>query len=87
MQRKTNGLMVKFLGPVYRSFCTGGILNWLIPVRLTPRVATFHSDTNASHKLLLGKRIIGSYDESLLQWQIRRPYRLLVDEASLPKPR
>jgi signal peptidase len=87
VRRKTNGLAVKLLGPVYRSFCTGGILNWLNPVRLTPRVATFQSDANESHKLLLGKRIIGSYDESLLQWQIKRPYRLFVDEASLPTPR
>ncbi len=87
VRRKTYRLAVKLLRPVYRSFCTGGLLHWLIPVRLTPQVATFQSDVNASHKLLLGRRIIGSYDESLLQWQIRRPYRLFVDEASLPKPR
>ena len=84
--RKTNGLMVKLLGPVYRSFCSSGILHWLIPVRLTPQIATFESDINTSHKLLLGRRIIGSYDESLLRWQIRRPYRLFVDEKSLPVP-
>jgi len=87
MRRKTNGIIVKLLGPIYRPFCTDGFLHWLIPVRLTPQVATFQSNTNTSHTLLLGKRIIGSYDESLLQWQIRRPYRLFVDESSLPKPR
>jgi hypothetical protein len=80
-------LLTKILRPAYRSLCTNGFLHWLIPVRRTPQVATFRSETNASHKLLLGKRIIGSYDESLLQWQIRRPYRLLIDETSLPTPR
>jgi len=86
MRRKINGLMVKLLRPAYRSFCTDGILHWLIPVRLTPQVATFRSDANASHKLLLRRRIIGSYDEAFLRWRIRRPYRLFVDEKSLPKP-
>ena len=86
IRRKTNRLAVKLLGPIYRALCTGGMLRWLIPVRLTPQVATFQSETNDSHKLLLGRRIIGSYDKSLLQWQIRRPYRLFVDENSLPTP-
>jgi hypothetical protein len=87
IRRMTVALSVKLMGPIYRSFCTGGFFSWLIPVRLKPQVATFQSDSNLSHKLLLGRRIIGSYDKSLLQWQIRRPYRLLVDESSLPNPR
>jgi signal peptidase len=87
VRRKTNVLLVKLLGPAYRSLCTNGILRSLVPVRLTPQVAVFQSDANASHKLLLGKRVIGSYDTSLLQWQIRRPYRIFVDENSLPIPR
>ncbi len=86
LHRKTVALSVKLLGPVYRSLCTGGKPHWLVPVRLTPQVVTFRSETNDSCKLLLGKRIIGSYDKSLLQWQIRRPYRLLIDETSLPTP-
>ena len=86
VRRTTNQLAIKMLGPVYRAFYTGGILRWLIPARLTPQVATFRSGTNNSHKLLLGKRTIGSYNKSLLQWQIRRPYRLFVDESTLPTP-
>lgn len=86
-RRKTSGLTVKLLRPVYRSLCTAGLFGWLIPIKLTPQVATFRSGKNDFHKLLLGKRIIGSYDKSLLQWQIKRPYRLFVDESSLPKPR
>jgi signal peptidase len=77
---------VKYLGPVYRSLCSSGFLHWLVPVRFKPQVAAFRSDANESYKILLGSRIIGSYDESLLQWQIRRPYRLFVDESTLPKP-
>ena len=87
MRRKAAWRVVQLLRPFYKSLCTNGFLHWLIPVRLTPQVATFHSDTHVTHRLLLGKRIIGSFDDSLLQWQIRRPYRLFVDESSLPKPR
>ena len=87
LRRKTNQLTIKLLRPVYRSLCTGGFLHWLVPFRLTPQVATFRPGTIVSHKLLLGKRVIGSYDESRLLWQIRHPYRLFIDEKSLPKPR
>jgi signal peptidase len=86
VRRNTTKLAVKLLRPVYRAFCPGGILRWLIPVQFTPHVVTFQSDVNASYRLLLGKRIIGTYDNSILQWQIRRPYRLFVDESSLPTP-
>jgi hypothetical protein len=80
-------LCIMLLRPVFRSFCTNGILHWLIPVRLSPQVATFLSGTKASHKLLLGKQVIGFFDDNLLQWQIKSPYRILVDESSLPTPR
>jgi hypothetical protein len=86
MRRKTNWVITKLLRPIYRSLCTDGILHWLIPLRLTPQVATYRSGSDDSHKLLLGKRVIGSYDEARLQWQIKRPYRLVVDENSLPVP-
>jgi hypothetical protein len=85
--RKTDTLMIRLFRPLYKSLCSDGILHWLIPVRLTPQVASFQTEADASHKLLLGRRIIGSFDQSLFQWQIRRPYRLFVDESSLPTPR
>ena len=79
--------IVNLLRPVYRSLCSGGILNRLIPVRLSPRLVTFNSGSNFSHKLLLDRRVIGTYDQGLRQWQISRPYRVLVNESCLPAPR
>jgi signal peptidase len=86
IRRKTDFLMIKLLRPAYRSLSTGGTLNRLVPVRLTPQVVTYRTGPHDSHKLLLGKQIIGTYDETLLKWQIRRPYRLFVDENYLPSP-
>ncbi len=78
---------IKFLRPVYLSLCSGGPFHRLIPVRIQPRVASFKSDTNACHKLLLGNRIIGCFDELHLQWRIKRPYRIFIDESTLSTPR
>ena len=77
---------VRFLRPVYLSLCSNGHLHRLIPIRIQPQVASFKAGTNVAHKLLLGNRIIGSYDKFRLQWQIRRPYRIFIDESSLPTP-
>ena len=79
-------LLTKILRPVYRSFCSGGNLHRLNPVRLQPRVASFKSGPNTCHQLLLGSSIIGSYDTSHLRWRIKRPYRVFIDELSLPTP-
>lgn len=87
MRRLVHRHTIRLLGPVYRSLCAGNFLHRFIPCRLQTRIATFQSATHITHKLLLGHRIIGAYDETSRQWQIRRPYRLFVDQASLPVPR
>ena len=86
LRRSTLSALTKILRPLYRSFCPGGNLHLFIPFRLQPRVASFRSGANACHKLLLGNRIIGSYDAFHRRWQIKRPYRVFIDEFSLPKP-
>jgi signal peptidase len=87
LRRNSLSLLIKSLSPVYQAFCSGRHLHRLIPVRIQPRVASFKRGTNACHKLLLGNRIIGSFDEFHLQWRIKRPYRIFIDESSLPTPR
>lgn len=86
MRRIIFTIFISPLAPVYRSFCTGGILHWLIPFRLQPHVVFFKTGSNCSYKLLLGKLVIGTYDEVLSKWQIKRPYRLFINESSLPAP-
>jgi hypothetical protein len=34
-------------------------------------------------KLLSGRQTVGQYDDRLEKWQIRRPFRLFVDEQAL----
>jgi hypothetical protein len=78
--------IVHLLRPAYRSLCTGGSLHRLIPLRLHPRLVTFNSGSNTFHRLLLGRMVIGTYDQDRHKWRIRRPFRILVNESSLLNP-
>jgi signal peptidase I len=79
--------VVDLLGPIYRLICTKLTLQRFIPARLKPRIVIFNSGSNSTHKLLLGRKVIGTYDPILSQWQIGRPYRLLVNASTLMIPR
>ena len=51
-----------------------------------PRVLRFDSDKGPQLRLLMRDRIIGHYSHRLQRWQVRFPYRLFVNERSLPTP-
>jgi SynChlorMet cassette protein ScmC len=55
----------------------------LLPRRLRPRVVVFLVRGRDQAQLLLGKRIIGRYDEQRRKWQIQRPFQLFVDSRVL----
>jgi len=56
----------------------------LLPAPFRPRVVVFYARGREQFQLLLGRRVIGRYDDQRQQWQIQRPFRLLVDERVLP---
>jgi signal peptidase I len=87
LRRKTQALLINILRPVYRFLNSSDALRRLMPLRLSPLVVTFTSKNHSSIRLLLGKTIIGTYDHALQQWQIEHPYRILLNESLLPKPR
>lgn len=61
-----------------------GALRRLLPDRLAPRVEAVVDGTTLFFDLRMGRRTVGSYDPRVGRWEIRTPYRLFVDEASLP---
>lgn len=71
----------------YHALAQRGSLTALIPLGLRPRVVIFQNKTAKRPCLLLGRRIIGRYDDRRQQWQINRPFRLIVNEKKLPKPK
>jgi len=72
------------LHPLYRLMSRSGMVHRLLPHRLRPRVVMFQADGFPQLRLLLGRRIVGRYDVRRRQWHIRRPFRLFVNEPSLP---
>lgn len=84
-RRVLNRGVSRLLHPLYGFLaCWGGISRWL-PVSCRPRVVVFQVQERAQYWLLLGRQVIGRYDEREQHWQIQRPFRLLVDERMLPR--
>jgi hypothetical protein len=73
------------LHPIYHALARTGVVRRLAPASLRPRVVIFGAGEHARMRLLLGRRVVGEYVQRWRKWHFRRPFRLLVDEAALPK--
>ena len=80
-----------YAGPVPHllyDFIAGlGPWNRLLPADRRPRLVRFDVRFLVFLKLLSGRKTVGHYDFCREKWQIRRPFRLFVDEQTLPNPR
>ena len=73
------------LRPAYDRLAGAGIFKRWIPTRMKPRVVSFGRPAGKELQLFMGRRVIGRWLPGMTQWHIRRPFRLFVDEASLPE--
>jgi len=55
----------------------------VIPARWRPYRAVFQVGEKQIFRILINGRVIGQYDGTRQQWQIDRPYRLLIDPRDL----
>ena len=72
------------LHPFYQALSRWQLIARLLPASFRPRAVIFHVRGKDQLQLLLGRRIIGRYDDQRHQWQIQRPFQLLVDARGLP---
>jgi hypothetical protein len=84
-QRILTCVMTTLLSPLYQSLSQRGLIARMMPHRFLPRVVTFQSGGQEWFRLLLGRRIIGTYDVLAGQWRIQRPFKLIVNKGSLPE--
>jgi hypothetical protein len=75
----------RLLHPVYHAVSRSGLIAGVLPAPLRPRVVVFPAQGCDRFRLLLGNHVIGRYDDQARRWQIRRPFRLLVDERALQR--
>jgi hypothetical protein len=73
------------LHPVYKRLSRSDIFRRWLPSGMKPRVISFNRDAGTELHLVMGRRVIGRRMEGKTGWHIRRPFRLFVDEESLPE--
>jgi hypothetical protein len=73
------------LRPLYHWLAQSGIFRRLVPLQKKFRVLFFDRASGKELQLLLGQKVIGRLLQGRDKWQIQRPFRLFIDEKSLPK--
>jgi len=84
LRRIPDRLISCLLRPLYHDLSRNGDIARLLPRRFRPQVVAFQVKGRDQFRLLLGKQVIGQYDDQKRQWQIQRPFRLFVNERALP---
>lgn len=82
MDLKVSGI----LHPAYRWLATSGIFRKFLPQQMKPQVICFKGSNFTQLQLRMGSRVVGRLLPGQDQWHIRRPFRLFIDEFTLPKP-
>ena len=80
-----DSILSSLLRPFYQRLARRAALNRWLPSRMRPRVISFKREAGTELQLVMGRRVIGRWSEGKSGWNIRRPFRLFVDEASLPE--
>ena len=73
------------LHPIYHRLAQTGALRPWLPARIQTRVLSFDRSTGTELQLLMGRRVIGRLLPGRNEWMIQRPFRLFINEASLPR--
>ena len=71
---------------MYSALAHQGQLSRLLPRSLRPRLVRFEAPPYLFMRLLIGRATIGWLDVLREKWFIRHPFRLFVDEQTLPSP-
>jgi signal peptidase I len=73
------------LRPAYHWLINTGLFQrWFSPLKRV-KILYFHRPNGTEMQLLLGRRVIGRRMPGTNKWLITRPFRLFIDESSLPQ--
>jgi len=70
--------------PAYDRLARAGVFRLWLPGWMKTKAISLSHPAGTELQLLMGRRVIGRWLPGKSGWQIRRPFRLFVDEASLP---
>lgn len=83
-QRLLDRNLSYLLHSFYHTLTHWSFLTTLLPAGLRPKIVVFQNKEIGRPCILLGRHIIGRYDDRRQQWQIHRPFRLIVNVHRLP---
>ena len=79
-----NSKLSSLFRPLYYKLAQSGIFRRWVHPRIKMQVLAFNRPAGKELQLVLGSRVIGRLLHGEDKWKIRRPFRLFVDEKSLP---
>ena len=77
--------LARLAQPGYRRLARSGILRYVVRGRIRFRIASFAKPEGTELQLFVGKYCVGRFSSGQGRWNIRRPFRLIIDEAKLPR--
>jgi hypothetical protein len=78
-------LQAALRGP-YHALSTSGLVRTFVPRRLRSHVVLFRSNGRCFLRLMMGRKVIGSFDGERRRWMISPPFRLFVSPTVLAVP-
>jgi signal peptidase len=82
--RRIRSLLIDLLRPFYHWLLQGGVIRRWFPLARKMQIITLVRSSGTEMQLIMGKKVIGRLAPQATRWQIRPPFRLFVDETSLP---
>lgn len=82
--RRLDRVLSRWLHPLYHRLAGSRLLKDRWPNWLKPRLLCFARPEGEEWQLWLGSLLIGRRQPRQGEWSIRRPFRLLLDPATLP---
>lgn len=83
-KKQLNQAISRILHPAYHALAKSGFFSSFLPLQRKTRILSFDRPHGKEYQLLLHNRVIGRRPPDRDQWQISRPFRLFIDESSLP---
>ena len=78
-------VVVKVPSFFYHLLACSRLLRYLLPLHKRMRIITINQPGGEELQLVLGHWLVGRHKLGTERWWIRRPFRLFVDERSLPR--
>ena len=83
--RRLKILIHRILHPAYQALTRTNVPRGILSRLVSTQILYFKRPNGIEMQLIMGRWVIGRYSPGGSQWIIRRPFRLFVDEKSLPQ--